>query len=337
SAFKQQPSPIDADEEDLPLSDSEASIVGTQSREYSESKVRSSQDTCADNDNVIVEGNSVAAEAAGTEQGERPALPLETVATTPHPSAAAPYQPRNYRFSRAVTSKSLEVPRIAKGTADENGKGSLNRRVLQRAKREDVIYGVASASSAECKGPERFQALPRSLVSRLGFASTLAARRRSDDLRFVIAPHPQFAEIAQVYDCEERTPVYRKISRSGRSWHETFHEVNAEEELAELEAAKQHMYWRQQQQQHYLQQRHSSYVVGGGGSDVMAMSDYEMASAMGLPYPGLAAYGGRPMTFASAAAASCVTIQSSVAGTSGYANGGMSNQSTVSFMLNSGT
>ncbi|KAJ2749877.1 hypothetical protein GGI19_005425 [Coemansia pectinata] len=335
SAFRQQPLAIDADEEDLPLSDSEASIV-VQSHRYPESKVHSSQDTCADNG--IVERNSVANASEGTQQGERPVLPLDTVvatpATTPHPSAVAPYQPRNYRFSRAVTSKSLDAPRIAKGPADEESKGALNRRVLQRAKREDAIYGVVATNPAvESKGPERFQALPRSFVSRLGFASTLAARRRSDDLRFVIAPHPQFAEITEVYDCEERTPVYRKISRSGRSWHETFHEVNFEEELAELEAAKQHMYWRQQ---HCLQQRHSSYVIGGG-SDVMAMSDYEMASALGLPYPGLAAYGGRPTTFASAAAASCVTIQSSAAGTSSYANGGMSNQSTASFLLNSGT
>ncbi|KAJ2035359.1 hypothetical protein H4S03_004369 [Coemansia sp. S3946] len=333
SAFRQQPLAIDADEEDLPLSDSEASIVI-----QSQSKVRSSQDTCADNGDVIVERNSVANASEGTEQGERPVLPLDTVAAattpaTPHPSAVAPYQPRNYRFSRAVTSKSLDATNIAKAPADKESKGALNRRVLQRAKREDAIYGVTATSSAvESKGPERFQALPRSFVSRLGFASTLAARRRSDDLRFVIVPHPQFAEITEVYDCEERTPVYRKVSRSGRSWHETFHEVNFEEELAELEAAKQHMFWRQQ---HCLQ-RHSSYVVGGGsGSDAMAMSDYEMASALGLPYPGFAAYGGRPTTFA--AAASCVTIQSSAMGTNSYANGGMSNQSTASFLLNNGT
>ncbi|KAJ1817063.1 hypothetical protein LPJ60_005031 [Coemansia sp. RSA 2675] len=342
SAFRQQPLAIDADEEGLPLSDSDDSIVAVQSRRYPESKVRSSQDTCADNGDLIVERNSVVAEAstpatAGTEQDERPALPLDTVAATaatPHPSAVAPYQPRNYSFNRAVTSKSLDVPRVAKSTAGE-GKGALNRRVLQRAKREDAIYGVSSSPSVECRGPERFQALPRSFVSRLGFASTLAARRRSDDLRFVIAPHPQFAEITEVYDCDEHTPVYRKISRSGRSWHETFHEVNFEEELAEMEAAKQHIYWRQQQQ-HCLQQRHSSYVMSGG-SDAMAMSDYEMASALGLPYPGISAYGSRPTAFASAAAASCVTIQSSAAGTSHYANGGMSNQSTASFLLNSGT
>ncbi|KAJ2732858.1 hypothetical protein IW152_003514 [Coemansia sp. BCRC 34962] len=346
SAFRQQPLAIDADEENVPLSDSDDSIVAVQGHRYPKGKVHSSQDTCADNGDLIVERNSVVVAEASTsatteaEQAEHPVLPLDTVAaaaaTTPHPSTVAPYQPpRNYRFNRAVASKSLDVPRVAKDAAGEGSKGALNRRVLQRAKREDAIYGVASSSSSvECKGPERFQALSRSFVSRLGFASTLAARRRSDDLRFVIAPHPQFAEIAEVYDCDEHTLVYRKVSRSGRSWHETFHEVNFEEELAEMEAAKQHVYWRQQQ--HCLQQRHSSYVMNGG-SDAMAMSDYKMASALGLPYPGFSAYGGRPTTFASAAAASCVTIQSSAAGTSNYANGGMSNQSTASFLLNSGT
>ncbi|KAJ2506965.1 hypothetical protein IWW47_001327 [Coemansia sp. RSA 2052] len=313
SAFKQQPLAIDDDDEDL----------------YPESKIRSSQDTCADNGDVIVERDSVANSSAAVEHGARPALPLidDAEAATPHPSvAAAPSQPpRNYRFGRAAQSKSLDVARVAVGPiADYNRTkgGALNRRVLQRSKREDAIYGVAASPAAECMGPERFQALPRSFASRLGFASTLAARRRPDDLRFVIMPHPQFADVTEVYDCDERTPVYRKISRSGRSWHETFHEVNYEEELAELEAAKQLMLWRQQQ----LKQRHSS---------ALAMSDYEMASALGLPYPGFAAYGGRPMTLA--AAASCVTIQSLAAGSSSYANGGMSNQSTASFLLNSGT
>ncbi|KAJ2744385.1 hypothetical protein GGI20_003017 [Coemansia sp. BCRC 34301] len=324
SAFKQQPLAIDEDEDDEGL--------------YLESKARNSQDTCADNDVAIVDRDSVAnSSSVGAEHGARLVLPPsvddKALAATPHPSAAAaaPYQlPRNYRFGRAVHSKSLDVARIATDPAydDDDEKktkgGALNRRVLQRSKREDAIYGVVATTNPadECLGPERFQALPRSFVSRLGFASTLAARRRPDDLRFVIMPHPQFAEVTEIYDCDERTPVYRKISRSGRSWHETFHEVNCEEELAELEAAKQQLLWRQQQQQ----QRHSS---------ALAMGDYEMASALGLPYPGFAAYGGKPMTFS--AAASCVTIQSSAVGTNSYANGGMSNQSTASFLLNSGT
>ncbi|KAJ2883182.1 hypothetical protein IWW38_005576, partial [Coemansia aciculifera] len=332
SAFKQQPLAIDTDAED-------------DEGLYLESKARSSQDTCADNDVAIVERDSVAnsssssaAVAATEQQGGRPVSPLnddeeESEAATPHPSvatsaaAAQPLQPpRNYRFGRALQSKSLDVARMTTGANDEKvkGGGALSRRVLQRSKREDAIYGIGSTATttdatSECFGPERFQALPRSFISRLGFASTLAARRRPDDLHFVIKPHSQFAEVAEVYDCDERTPVYRKVSRSSRSWHETFHEINYKEEL---EAAKQHMHWRQQQLQ-----RHSS---------PLAMSDYEMASALGLPYPGLAAYGAKRST-AFSAAASCVTIQSSAVGTNSYANGGMSNQSTASFMLNNST
>ncbi|KAJ1996845.1 hypothetical protein H4R26_006044, partial [Coemansia thaxteri] len=260
-----------------------------------------------------------------------------------------------------MPSKSLDAAREPVSVAGPLAKGPLNRRVLQRNKREDAIYGVGVSSetaSASALGPERFQALSRSFASRLGFASTLAARRRPEDLRYVIAPHPQLPEVVEVYDCDERAPVYRKISRSGRSWHETFHEVNAEEELAELEAARQHVYWRQQLL-HRQARKYGASSGAGEGASALAMSDYEMASALGLPYPGIVgALGGRPKTLvATAAAASCVTFLSSASSSGGdhrrtlhdataaecyeprhvLANGGLSNQSTASFLFQPGT
>ncbi|KAJ2477708.1 hypothetical protein EV174_004535, partial [Coemansia sp. RSA 2320] len=51
-------------DEDVPLSDSETRIVGSQSQLHLDSKGRGSQDTCSDNDCVIVERNSAVAAAA---------------------------------------------------------------------------------------------------------------------------------------------------------------------------------------------------------------------------------------------------------------------------------
>ncbi|KAJ2450927.1 hypothetical protein EV183_003959 [Coemansia sp. RSA 2336] len=187
--------------------------------------------------------------------------------------------------------KSLDIGRANESAAV--ARGPLSRRMLQRTKHEDAIYGASSNAKgkADVWGPTRFRALSRSLVSRLGFASLLAERQRPGDLRFVIAPHPQLPEVLEVYDCDEMAPVYRKVSRSGKSWHETFHEVDLEaEEEASRAAAMAAI----------------SYYQGGGGgsSNAGVISDYEMAVALGLPYPGLAGYG-------STAAASCVTFQSS--------------------------
>ncbi|KAJ2158493.1 hypothetical protein GGF46_003731 [Coemansia sp. RSA 552] len=203
----------------------------------------------------------------------------------------------------AVPSKSLDISR----TEAALSRGSLRRRMMQRSKQDaadpDDNNNSSSRSSTDSNGtavakdaaigPARFQALSRSLASRLGFSSLLADRRRSDDLRFVIAPHPHLPDVVDVYDCDEATAVYRKVSRSGKSWHETFHEVGVEDELNGTAAAVARAY---------------SFFPGAdsGGGGGGGPSDYEMASALGLPYPGLGFANG-----SNSAAASCVTFQSS--------------------------
>ncbi|KAI8321544.1 hypothetical protein GQ54DRAFT_311709 [Martensiomyces pterosporus] len=130
----------------------------------------------------------------------------------------------------APQSKSLDIRRRPADMADgetRSGPGVLSRRVLQRNKRQNAVY-ASEASNA--MGPARFQALPRSFASRLGLSSTLATtRRKPQDLRFVVAPHPRFPEVVEIIDCEVQAPIYRKVSRSSRSWHETFHEVTGED------------------------------------------------------------------------------------------------------------
>ncbi|KAJ1992786.1 hypothetical protein GGI25_003326 [Coemansia spiralis] len=163
---------------------------------------------------------------------------------------------------RSIQAKSLDIGRDLLAQA----RGPFNRRMMQRTKREDAIYGSKdNGSLAPVVGPARFQVLSRSLASRLGFSSTLAARRRPGDLRFIIAPHTRLPEVLEVIDCEEMIPVYRKISKSGKSWHETFHEVDLEAESAMPE-----------------------FGLYAEGDDPAMMSDYEMAMALGLPYPGVA-------------------------------------------------
>ncbi|KAJ2641212.1 hypothetical protein GGF44_002224, partial [Coemansia sp. RSA 1694] len=44
-------------------------------------------------------------------------------------------------------------------------------------------------------------------------------------LRFVLSPHATFSGILEIIDCEDMGVAYRKISRDGRSWCETFHKV----------------------------------------------------------------------------------------------------------------
>ncbi|KAJ2879693.1 hypothetical protein GGI21_001699 [Coemansia aciculifera] len=44
-------------------------------------------------------------------------------------------------------------------------------------------------------------------------------------LRFVLRPHAVFSGILEIVDCEDNGVAYRKISRDGRSWCETFHKV----------------------------------------------------------------------------------------------------------------
>ncbi|KAJ1805961.1 hypothetical protein LPJ75_005173, partial [Coemansia sp. RSA 2598] len=267
---------------------------------------------------------------------------------------------------------SLDISRHFGLSSSSNNRGPLSRRAMRRAKGEDAIYGgggsgadvsgsSSSSSPSGATGPARFQALPRSLASRLGFSSTLASRRQQGDVRFIVAPHPRFAEIVEVIDCDEMVPVYRKVSRSGKSWHETFHEVDADDEEGALGSSG------------FLH----GYDMGGmmASSSVPAagvVSDYDMACALGLPYPGAAFAGGvnssvysgsgraslrnsssyfpAPSHLATNAAASCVTFQSSASSSlaAGPAAGmdgrrhvsaqlmGLSNQSTASF-LQSGT
>ncbi|KAJ1901677.1 hypothetical protein LPJ66_000590 [Kickxella alabastrina] len=255
----------------------------------------------------------------------------------------------------AVPSKSLDIGRSA---VTSRLCGPLSRHAMQRSKASEAP-NINSATEPDAMGPARFQALPRSLVSRFGFSNILALRRQPGDLRFIIAPHPRFSEVVEVIDCDEMAPVYRKVSRSGKSWHETFHEVDPEDSGHGLGALR-------------------GYDNVATLADTVIMSDYEMASALGLPYPGAAfanygsmysgsgytsprnsdlyysgAKGGNisRRTLAGNAAASCVTFQSSSvsssvadnnrrmmnqdAGTNGFGIAsamGLSNQSTASFL-----
>ncbi|KAJ2083391.1 hypothetical protein H4R24_000868 [Coemansia sp. RSA 988] len=205
-----------------------------------------------------------------------------------------------------VPSRSLEI----KKTEALLSRAPLSRRIIQRAKREDAIYGNGGDADKvygrdkTVIGPARFQDLPRSLVSRLGFSSLLAERRRPGDLRFVIAPHAQLAEVIEVFDCVDKVAVYRKVSRSGKSWHETFHAIDTEAE-AEAEAAM-------------VAAATASFLYYPGiGNGNRMVSDYEMASALGLPYPGIGvanpygSHGSSQLMVGGAAAASCATFQSS--------------------------
>ncbi|KAJ2724126.1 hypothetical protein GGI07_002161 [Coemansia sp. Benny D115] len=185
----------------------------------------------------------------------------------PQPKKQEPNQ--QAKHIRAAASKSLDISRDA---TVSRFRGPLSRRAMQRTQGEDAIYGSLK-TSANAVGPMRFQALPRSLVSRLGFSNTLASRRQPGCLRFVIAPHPRLVEVIEVIDCEERVPVYRKVSRSGKSWHETFHEVDTDDI---------DVYGMMEQGFAGASGVNSAATAGA------VLSDYEMASALGLPYPGAA-------------------------------------------------
>ncbi|KAJ2784241.1 hypothetical protein H4R18_001229 [Coemansia javaensis] len=160
------------------------------------------------------------------------------------------------------------------------------------AQQPAAVAAAAAAAAARADaapkpaeiGPARFQALSRSLGARLGRSPVLAERRRQQgDLRFVIAPHPLFTEVVEVYDCDgPAVPVYRKVSRSAKGWHETFHDVDPDApDAVPLPAAPTPF-------------------------NVPVMSDYAMAAALGLPYPALGLAGG-----AYSSAGSCVSFHSS--------------------------
>ncbi|KAJ2311026.1 hypothetical protein IWW54_002870, partial [Coemansia sp. RSA 2705] len=206
----------------------------------------------------------------GAEQSDSEQLPVaEPQRSLEPPTAANSSDAATAARGPSVPSKSLDIDR--RGVL---ARGPLSRRTMQRSKQEDAIYNHSADAKGAAMGPARFQALSRSLVSRLGFSSLLAERRRAGDLRFVVAPHAQLGEVVEVYDCDGMVPVYRKVSRSGKSWHETFHEIDPDAEAQALGC-------------------------------LGVPSDYEMAAALGLPYPGIAGYG------STTAAASCVTFQSS--------------------------
>ncbi|KAJ2654935.1 hypothetical protein IWW48_005815 [Coemansia sp. RSA 1200] len=231
---------------------------------------------------------------AGDDDGETPTTTAAAEAEAEiegETANSSPSQPRQKHKSRpkpkqqaqrSVPSKSLDLGRELLSQA----RGPFNRRAMQRTKGENAIYagkgdaaGTAAApAAAAAMGPARFQELPRSLAARLGFSSTLASKaRRAGDLRFVITPHATLPEVVEVIDCEEMVPVYRKISRSGKSWHETFHEVDVEAEENEM--------------------ARMSGALGVYGAavdldDANMMSEYDMAMALGLPYPGIANYYG---------------------------------------------
>ncbi|KAJ2804750.1 hypothetical protein H4R20_002380 [Coemansia guatemalensis] len=275
-------------------SQSASTASDTNKRRYAETRSSASSARTGDSAHVSARMPSAATAAAMSAPiVEEPAPNTDSIGIPPH---------------SAVPSRSLEIKR----TEALLSRAPLSRRIIQRAKREDAIYGNAGGADKvygkdkTVVGPARFQELPRSLVSRLGFSSLLAERRRPGDLRFVIAPHAQLAEVIEVFDCDEKAAVYRKVSRSGKSWHETFHAIDAEAEAeAEAEAAAV-----------AAATGPFSYYPGVGNGNRM-VSDYEMASALGLPYPGIGVAnpygspGSSQLMFGGGAAASCVTFQSS--------------------------
>ncbi|KAJ2445826.1 hypothetical protein GGF42_005865 [Coemansia sp. RSA 2424] len=83
-------------------------------------------------------------------------------------------------------------------------------------------------------------------------------------LRFVLSPHATFSGILEIIDCEDMGVAYRKISRDGRSWCETFHKVPiqayagacnamAPASFSSVDGSQDYRQYRQQQQ---FKQRH---------------------------------------------------------------------------------
>ncbi|KAJ1728198.1 hypothetical protein LPJ72_005582 [Coemansia sp. Benny D160-2] len=228
------------------------------------------------------DGEAPTTTAAASAAGAEAETEMEGVTANSSPS-----QPKQKHKSkpkqqaqRSMPSKSLDLGRELLSQA----RGPFNRRAMQRTKGENAIYagkGDAAGTAAAptlAMGPARFQELPRSLAARLGFSSTLASKaRRAGDLRFVITPHATLPEVVEVIDCEEMVPVYRKISRSGKSWHETFHEVDVEAEENEMARISGAL---------------GIYGAAVDFDDPNMMSEYDMAMALGLPYPGIANYYG---------------------------------------------
>ncbi|KAJ2846258.1 hypothetical protein J3B02_004455, partial [Coemansia erecta] len=329
---------------------------------------------------TAIDTNQMADDVGSTEDSQAQVQQMQVsediIANTDSTNDAPPARAAEKKQYRAMPSRSLDISRhfgFSSSSSSSNSRGPLSRRALQRSKGEDAIYGGTAAggsgtlsSSGGATGPARFQALPRSLASRLGFSSTLASRRQQGDVRFVIAPHPRFAEIVEVIDCDEMVPAYRKVSRSGKSWHETFHEVDAEDAV---DMADNSGFLHGYDMDGTMMMASSSAPAAG------VMSDYDMACALGLPYPGAAFaaglanssvysssgraslrnssfYPAAPSThMATNAAASCVTFQSSASSSSVAAGPvagmmdsrhvsahlmGLSNQSTASFIC-SGT
>ncbi|KAJ1795690.1 hypothetical protein LPJ59_004202 [Coemansia sp. RSA 2399] len=52
-----------------------------------------------------------------------------------------------------------------------------------------------------------------------------AGGKKDEGIIFVLRRHPQYPEVLEVIDSEDKTVAYRKISRGGRSWRETFHDA----------------------------------------------------------------------------------------------------------------
>ncbi|KAJ2089687.1 hypothetical protein IW138_003285 [Coemansia sp. RSA 986] len=48
---------------------------------------------------------------------------------------------------------------------------------------------------------------------------------KGEGTMFVLRRHPLYPEVLEVIDCEDTAVAYRKISRSGKSWRETFHDA----------------------------------------------------------------------------------------------------------------
>ncbi|KAJ2750157.1 hypothetical protein GGI19_005262 [Coemansia pectinata] len=91
-----------------------------------------------------------------------------------------------------------------------------------------LAYGGSSASQGGYDAGHGHYAQTRGCIPERSVSVSYTDREFGSDvgvLRFILRPHAVYAGILEVVDCEDMGVAYRKISRDGRPWCETFHEV----------------------------------------------------------------------------------------------------------------
>ncbi|KAJ1824213.1 hypothetical protein LPJ60_000926 [Coemansia sp. RSA 2675] len=109
--------------------------------------------------------------------------------------------------------------------------GSVDLESLSIAERwpsSRLAYGGSSASQGNYSAwyghcEQARGCIPERSVS-VGYSGRENGRN-AGVLRFILRPHTTYAGTLEVVDCSDMSVAYRKISRNGRAWCETFHEV----------------------------------------------------------------------------------------------------------------